>query len=172
MSCPKAPTRHGSCIVRAILHGVPTTASATVVTPAGEPPAGGWSLPLWAHGTTGVARQCAASTTKSLGYYVPELVQQGFAVVAVDYAGMGNDNGGTEYLTKTSNALDTINAVPSAQQAVRQPTRTWVAIGHSRGGLAVWGAAELEAKQKDPELSRRRGARTGGGRRRPYSELR
>jgi pimeloyl-ACP methyl ester carboxylesterase len=132
------------------LHRVPTTASATVVTPARQPPAGGWPLLLWAHGTTGVARQCAPSTTKSLGYYVPELVQQGFAVVAVDYDGMGTDSGGTEYLTKTSNALDTINAVPAAQHAVRQLTRTWVAIGHSQGGLAVRGAAELEAKQKDP----------------------
>jgi pimeloyl-ACP methyl ester carboxylesterase len=132
------------------LRGVSTTASATVVVPAGQPPAGGWPLLVWAHGTTGVARQCAPSTTKSLGYYVPELVQQGFAVVAVDYAGMGTDNKGTEYLTKTSNALDTINAVPAAQHAVRQLTRKWVAIGHSQGGLAVWGVAELEAKRRDP----------------------
>ena len=78
----------------------------------------GWPLLLWAHGTTGVARQSAPPTKKSLGYYVPELVQQGFAVVAVDYAGMGTDNGGTEYLTKTSNALDTFNAVPAVQHAV------------------------------------------------------
>jgi pimeloyl-ACP methyl ester carboxylesterase len=132
------------------LRGAPTTASATVVTPSGQPPSGGWPLLIWAHGTTGVARQCAPSTTKSLGYYVPELLQQGFAVVAVDYAGMATDNGGTEYLTKTSNALDTINAVPAAQAAVQQLTRKWVAIGHSQGGLAVWGVAELEAKRKDP----------------------
>lgn len=133
------------------LRGAPATASATVVTPAGQPPAGGWPLLVWAHGTTGVARQCAPSTTKSLGYYVPELVQQSFAVVAVDYAGMGTDNGGTEYLTKTSNALDTINAAAAAERAVQQLTRKWVAIGHSQGGLAVWGVAELEAKRKDPD---------------------
>ena len=132
------------------LRGAPTTASATVVTPAGQPPAGGWPLLVWAHGTTGVARQCAPSTTKSLGYYVPELVGQGFAVVAVDYAGMATDDGGTEYLTKTSNALDTINAVPAAQKAVQQLTQKWIAIGHSQGGLAIWGVAELEAKRKDP----------------------
>ncbi len=132
------------------LRGAPTTASATVVTPAGQPPAGGWPLLVWAHGTTGVARQCAPSTTKSLGYYVPELVEQGFAVVAVDYAGMGTDDGGTEYLTKTSNALDTVDAVPPARRAVQHITGKWLAIGHSQGGLAVWGVAELEAKRKDP----------------------
>jgi len=133
------------------LHGAPTTASATVATPAGQPPAGRMAAAALGAGTTGVARQCAPSTTKSLGYYVPELVQRGFAVVAVDYAGMGADNGGTDYLTKTSNALDTVNAVPPARRAVQQLTRKWIAIGHSQGGLAVWDVAEVEAKRKDPK---------------------
>src|SRR5712671_4234697 len=36
--------------------------SATVSIPAGNPPAGGWPLITWTHGTTGLAPQCAPSS--------------------------------------------------------------------------------------------------------------
>lgn len=124
-------------------------ASATVVTPGGKAPEGGWPLLVWAHGTTGVAQQCGPSVTKSVGYYVQPLVAQGFAVIAVDYAGLSTP-GGHHYMTTRANATDVANAVPAARKAVPGLSAGWVAIGHSQGGQAVWGLAHLETTRNDP----------------------
>jgi len=43
-------------------------ASGVVLVPQGERPHGGWPVIAWAHGTSGVARQCAPSLMKDLYY--------------------------------------------------------------------------------------------------------
>ena len=43
------------------INGKETQATALVFTPEGTPPAKGWPIVAWAHGTTGVADQCAPS---------------------------------------------------------------------------------------------------------------
>ena len=114
-----------------------TLASAVVIKPSGTPPAGGWPVLAWAHGTTGVARSCGPSLSKELSYYsvapVKEGLARGFAVLVVDYSGLG---AGTkhEYLWKESNANDTAYAVPAARAAVPELAAKWVSIGHSQGG--------------------------------------
>jgi len=143
-----------------ILYGTRTAtnddalASAVVLVPNGPPPANGWPLLAWAHGTSGVATECAPSLMKSLfydweGLYV--YVTMGYAVVATDYTGLGTA-GRHAYLEFRSNATDVINAVPAAQAAVPALGQRWVAIGHSQGGLAVLGVAELEAASADPNF--------------------
>ena len=131
----------------------PTVASAVVIVPAGTPPAGGWPYLVWAHGTTGVARQCAPTLSAEVGYYTTVLAKEGqarkFAVVAIDYSGLGA-GGRHEYLWKTSNAKDVVYAAPAARLAEPALAPAWVAIGHSQGGQAVWGAAELQATLHDP----------------------
>ena len=74
-------------------------ASGTVAIPLGDPPAGGWPLITWTHGTTGLAPRCAPSNDTLDG---PEhrylsitqamldgFVKRGYAVVATDYEGFG-----------------------------------------------------------------------------------
>jgi pimeloyl-ACP methyl ester carboxylesterase len=131
------------------LYQNPTVASAVLIKPAGTAPKAGFPLVVWAHGTMGVGKMCGASNSIDVGYNVMPLLAQGFAVLAVDYAGLATD-GGHGYMDKIVNATDVINAVPAAQKVVKGITQDWVAIGHSQGGQAVWGVAELQASRKDP----------------------
>lgn len=127
-------------------------ASAVILTPPGEAPKGGWRIIVWAHGTTGVAQQCAPSLSKNIPYgkeVLYPMLKAGFAVVAVDYAGLGT-TGPHQYHTLTAQARDIINAVPAARAAIPQLGTDWVVDGHSEGAYAAWGVAEEEAKQTDP----------------------
>jgi pimeloyl-ACP methyl ester carboxylesterase len=146
----------GVTAVRILYHsasaaGRDVAASAAVLIPAGDPPPGGWPIIAWAHGTSGVARQCAPSAMKNV-YYGHEglfdMVKAGFAVVAVDYHGLGTV-GPHEYNDKVANANDVINAVPAARAAVPSLGVKWVVDGHSQGGQAAWGVAEQEAVRRD-----------------------
>jgi pimeloyl-ACP methyl ester carboxylesterase len=129
-----------------------TVASAVVIVPKRTPPPGGWPVLVWAHGTTGVATQCAPSLTTEVGYYTTQLVKEGlqrnFAVIAVDYSGLGTE-GHHEYLWKVANANDVAYVAAPAREAVSSLAPKWVAIGHSQGGQAVWGLAEKMATLKD-----------------------
>ena len=147
----------GASAVRILYHsrardGHPVAASGVVLVPAGAPPAGGWPVIGWAHGTSGVARQCAPSLMRDMEYGYEGLmpmVAAGFAVVASDYAGLGTP-GPHEYDNRIAQANDVVYAIPAARSAVPALGSRWVAIGHSQGGVAVWGVAELEASIDDP----------------------
>ncbi len=137
------------------LHGEDVTASGVVLIPAGTAPRGGWPVIAWAHGTSGVARMCAPSLMRDLEYGdegLMPMVAAGFAVVATDYAGLGTP-GPHQYDNKIPQANDVVYSVPAAHAAVPDLGRMWVAIGHSQGGIAVWGVAELEARLNDPNYA-------------------
>jgi pimeloyl-ACP methyl ester carboxylesterase len=127
--------------------------SAVVLIPPGPAPRDGWPVLVWAHGTSGVARQCAPSLMKDL-YYGDEglfgFLAGGLAVVATDYHGLGTPSP-HQYVDKIAQAHDVIFAVPAARAAVPALGRKWVVDGHSQGGLAAWGTAELEAERHDPD---------------------
>jgi pimeloyl-ACP methyl ester carboxylesterase len=134
-------------------HGGDVATSGVVLIPAGNPPAGGWPVIAWAHGTTGVARQCAPSLEKDMNYGeegLMPMVRAGFAVVATDYHGLGTA-GPHEYVSKTAQARDVIYSIPAAKAAVPSLGRRWVAVGHSQGGIAAWSVAEMQASLKDPD---------------------
>jgi len=122
-------------------------ASGVVLLPAGNPPTGGWPVIVWAHGTSGVARICAPSMMKDI-YYGNEglfpMVQAGFAVVAVDYAGLGTDVP-HQYISLPAQANDVINGVTAAREAVPHLSSRWVVDGHSQGGGAAWLVAQQPA---------------------------
>lgn len=133
------------------LNGDPVAASGVVLIPAGTAPRGGWPVIAWAHGTSGVARQCAPSLMKDMEYGeegLMPMVAAGFAVVATDYAGLGTP-GPHQYDNKIPQANDVVYSVPAARAAVAELGARWVAIGHSQGGVAIWGVAELEAQRSD-----------------------
>jgi len=134
------------------LDGSNTVASGVVLIPSGKVPAGGWPVIAWAHGTSGVARQCAPSLMKDVEYGsegLMPMVAAGYAVVATDYAGLGTP-GPHQYENKFAQANDVIYSIAAAHRAVPSLGAHWVAIGHSQGGTAVWGVAEKEARRHDP----------------------
>ena len=74
--------------------GTDVPASGVILLPNGTPPARGWPVVVWAHGTSGVARTAAPSLMKDLYYGWEGLLQWpllGYAVVAPDYAGLGTN---------------------------------------------------------------------------------
>jgi len=146
----------GAHAVRILYHskardGHAVATSGVVLIPGGGAPVGGWPVIAWAHGTSGVARQCAPSLMKDMEYGsegLMPMVAAGFAVVATDYAGLGTP-GAHEYDNKIAQANDVVYSIPAAHAAVSSLGSRWVTIGHSQGGSAVWGVAELEATLKD-----------------------
>jgi alpha-beta hydrolase superfamily lysophospholipase len=131
-----------------------TLSSGVVLIPYGQPPRDGWPLLAWSHGTSGVANNCAPSLMRSLFYNwegLYEYVMLGYAVVATDYAGLGTE-GRHAYLDMSSNATDVVNSVPAAHAAVPHLSQKWLVVGHSQGGLASIGVAELEGEIKDPNF--------------------
>jgi pimeloyl-ACP methyl ester carboxylesterase len=146
----------GASAVRILYHslsadGADVATSGVVLIPAGQPPAGGWPVIAWAHGTSGVARRCAPSLEKDMEYGeegLMPMVRAGFAVVATDYHGLGTE-GPHEYINKTAQARDVIYSVPAARAAVASLGRRWVVVGHSQGGLTAWSVAEMQATLHD-----------------------
>lgn len=131
--------------------GVPAVASGIVVTPESAD-----AVIAWAHGTTGQARGCAPSLLAEpfVAGAFPDLaaaLEQGWAVVATDYAGLGTA-GGHRYLVGQAAGRSVLDAVRAAQQLpdAALPTRT-VVWGHSQGGHAALWAGGL-AGEVAPEV--------------------
>lgn len=122
-------------------------ATTLVFTPKGTPPTGGWPIVVWAHGTTGGADKCAPSRLALDGpekALVIGLVQRGYAVIAPDYEGLGNDNEPHPYLHLESAANSILSAISEAQkQYGGLLAKDWGVIGWSQGGHAALAAAEF-----------------------------
>lgn len=126
-------------------------ASGVVLVPDGEPPVDGWPVVVHAHGTSGIGRECAPSLMRDLyhGDQIARFVDQGWAVVAPDYAGLGTD-GRHELGSRTAAANDVLAAWRSAREAIPGLSTDWVLWGHSQGGAAVLATAERLARHPDP----------------------
>lgn len=148
------------------LQGNAIPVSGLYAAPDKEPPPGGFPLVGFAHGTTGVGRVCGISQDplqpRSQGYgsaWVPHMkpmVEQGWAVVASDYSGMGAP-GPASYLVgplEGRGVLDSIRAVttPSPQiGSVPINTSQLGIYGKSQGGEAALSAMQLKPTYA-PEL--------------------
>lgn len=118
--------------------------------PAGEPPADGWPLIAWAHGTTGLGDTCAPSINAEGDQLADALTSFGFAVVATDYEGLGTP-GTHPYVVGASEAHSVLDSVRAVQQMDLPVTTEWVAFGHSQGGHAAMFTAQLQPTYA-PEL--------------------
>jgi len=98
---------------------------------------------LYAHGASGIARDCAPSLMRDLyhGDQVMRIVNAGYAVVAPDYAGMGT-TGRPELVNKTAEAYDLRFGLRAARQARHDLAPQWTIWAHSQGGGAALGLAE------------------------------
>ncbi len=131
--------------------GEDVAASGVVLIPSGEkPPAGGWPVIAWAHGSSGVARACAPSLMRNVGHgpFLSMYVNLRYAVVAADYAGLGT-NFRNAFLDAQSNATDVIASVSAARSATPQLGSKWIAMGEGEGSLAAVAVAEKQNEIRD-----------------------
>lgn len=126
-------------------HGAVSPSTGAVFFPKGKAPAGGWPVLAWAHGTVGLADQCTPSMNPRSQRdqdYLNHWLNQGYAIVASDYAGMGTE-GLMSYLNGKSTAANVVDSViaaqdlPAAKQGGQKLSRNWAVIGQSQGGGAA-----------------------------------
>jgi pimeloyl-ACP methyl ester carboxylesterase len=140
----------------------PVVVSGTYFVPKGTPPAGGWPLVAWAHGTTGIADICAPSwipRSERDSAYLNAWLQQGFAIVATDYQGLGTP-GPHPYLAVRPEAYSVLDSVRAVLKGFPDVANKIVVIGQSQGGGAAFATAGI-APGYAPELNIRGSVATG-----------
>lgn len=129
---------------------VPVTAF--VAFPQVAPDSGRFPLVAWAHGTIGIYPACAQSNGPSMydyGTWMP-LVQRGYAVVATDYAGLGNNYTTHKYNSHLAEINDIYYSVKAARDVMGDVfAEEWMSVGHSQGAGAVWKLAESDFVKDD-----------------------
>ncbi|KQW92961.1 alpha/beta hydrolase [Acinetobacter sp. Root1280] len=142
------------------INGQETQATALVFTPKTAPPAGGWPIVVWAHGTKGVADHCAPSRNYLItdGGNAPDehthkmidsFVKDGYVVVAPDYEGLGEPSEKEihPFLNLKSEAYSITDAVVATKNWLgNKASNKWAVAGHSQGGHAALGAAQYAAR--------------------------
>ncbi|MFF2393986.1 lipase family protein [Nocardia sp. NPDC058114] len=142
--------------------GVQRPASGAMFLPEGDAPVGGWPILAYDHGTSGSGPGCGGQADPETAPFqqqrggedrlLKRFVDQGFAVVAPDYLGLGRfDTGPHPYLEVRSEATATIDLVRAARAANHDLSRTWSVLGVSQGGHAALSAAHVQAEYA-PEL--------------------
>lgn len=139
----------------------PRVDSAAVFIPQGTAPEGGWPVVVWAHGTVGVAEQCAPSLNERTArdkQYLNTWLSLGYAIVAPDYAGLGSE-GVHHYLNARGEAWSILDGV---RAALRQfPLKNdLILVGQSQGAHAAFSSAGFQP-QYAPELNIRATVLTG-----------
>ncbi|HEY0186874.1 MAG TPA: alpha/beta fold hydrolase [Cellulomonas sp.] len=137
--------------------GSAAVASGLVVVP--DDGSGDYPVIDWAHGTTGYARDCAPSLLtepfeSGALFLLPEIIENGWALVATDYIGLGAE-GAHPYLVGDASAYATLDARRAAAQITEaQLGDQTVVWGHSQGGgAALWTGALAEEYAPDVPLS-------------------
>ncbi|GCD52496.1 lipase family protein [Acetobacter pasteurianus] len=136
--------------------------TAEVILPTGKPPAGGWPIVAWAHGTVGVADRCAPSNNPWSARnkrYLSEWMKRGFAVVGTDYQGLGT-TGTHPYLNTRVEAYSLLDGVKAALASVPDLQNKIMIVGQSQGGGAAFASAAF-APTYAPELNIRGTVATG-----------
>lgn len=127
--------------------GAPTVVSGSVFSPLGTPPAGGWPIVAFGHGSLGIDEPCAPSLSGTLlgtMDIVSKLIQAGYAVAFADYQGLGAP-GNHPYLDARTAGLNVIDAVRALHHTFPDMSDKWAMLGGSQGGGAVWAADEQVA---------------------------
>jgi len=144
-------------------HGNTVATSGIIAVPRTEPPAGGFSVISWAHGTVGVADLCApsrdhpSSQAHPMNVYVHTLLnaflREGWVVVMTDYEGLGVTDRRHPYLLGVSEAAGVLDIVRAARRlfSTRICSR-FAIVGHSQGGQAALFAASHAPAWDDLDL--------------------
>jgi pimeloyl-ACP methyl ester carboxylesterase len=145
------PRVHGSTIrvmyVSTDAKGRSVPVTGLVFVPVSPPPPGGYPVVSWAHGTNGMADQCAPSlkpdTVLSTGV-LNSMLALGWAVAATDYQGEGTPPGLLPFLVGDVAAHNTIDIVLAARKLpLARVGRDYIVLGHSEGGQSALFAWKL-----------------------------
>jgi hypothetical protein len=120
-------------------HGQPAVGTAAVFTPKTPPPQRGWPVVAWAHGTVGLGDDCTPSALpRSVrdNQYLSHWLDQGYAVVAADYVGLGTP-GLMSYLNGIATAHGIVDSVIAAHHMDLPLSPLWAVVGQSQGGAAA-----------------------------------
>jgi pimeloyl-ACP methyl ester carboxylesterase len=101
----------------------------------------------WAHGSTGLADQCAPSTNPNVFWpearaAVAELLKRGWTVAATDYPGLGTP-AQHPYFIGDSEARSVIDSVKAARNLDSALGTQYAIDGHSQGGQAALFANQI-----------------------------
>ena len=135
------------------LTGEEAALSSVVVAPDGPAPKRGRVIVSWAHGTTGLADQCAPSKSPFAAFELPwidDLLAAGYVVAATDYQGLGTP-GVHPYLVGESEGRAVLDAARAARHLPTGAGKRVLIAGHSQGGHAALFAGEI-AHEYAPEL--------------------
>ena len=126
------------------IQGEPIAVTGTAVVPSIAAPDGGRPILSVAHGTTGIADQCAPSHDPSSDVAAHiRYVNAGYLVAFSDYEGLGTP-GRHPYLVGESEGRSVLDAATAAGQLPGADAGDQLAIwGHSQGGHAALWAAQL-----------------------------
>lgn len=146
--------------------GKTVATSGVVSIPQGKAPRGGWPVVTWAHGTTGIADQCAPSTfpaekpssglfgdsAKNTRSVMQGWLDAGYAVVSTDYEGLGTP-GDHPYLMGPSEGRAVLDIVSAARALDSDVGKRFLVSGHSQGGhAALWAASMAKDYVSDLDL--------------------
>lgn len=119
-----------------------------IFVPPVAPPAGGYPVVSWSHGTNGMTNECAPSLDPSTALptltSLNDLLARGWEVTASDYQGEGTPPGLLAYLVGGISARNTIDIVRAARELpAAQAGTNYLVWGHSEGGQTAMFAWEL-----------------------------
>lgn len=141
---PGTSTAYKLTYVTTDAHHRKAVSGGAVFIPHGRPPKGGWPVVSWAHGTQGIADQCAPSRIGPVSGkrdydYLATWMKQGYAIVETDYVGLGTP-GIHPYLDNRPAGHNVVDMVRAARRLTAHRkhrehlARKWVVIGQSQGG--------------------------------------
>lgn len=134
------------------VRGEPIPVTGLILVPSAPAPSGGYPVVSWAHGTTGIADECAPSLKPNdIAQLANPLLQAGYVVTATDYEGLGTP-GRHPYIVGDSEARGVIDIVRAAHhlQGV-DVSDQYLVWGHSQGGHAAMFSLHI-AHDWAPEL--------------------
>ncbi|WAC56150.1 lipase family protein [Gordonia sp. SL306] len=134
----------------------PRLSTSIVQVPGGRAPKGGWPIVVWAHGSRGIADQCAPSNqpTKADRDEMGRWLDRGYAVVVPDYAGLGT-RGTPEYFDTDTTASNIVDAVRASRDVASGLARRWAVVGEGQGAGAAIELARQATRIQGPTLDYR-----------------
>jgi hypothetical protein len=124
-------------------HDAPAVSTAAVFVPRNPAPEGGYPVIAWAHGTVGLGDDCTPSALPRSprdDEYLSHWLDQGYAIVASDYAGLGTP-GLMSYLNSVTTAHGVIDSVIATHGMALDLSPRWAIVGQSQGGGAAVASA-------------------------------